>query len=194
MFTIGLTGDIATGKSTVSRMLGERGALVIDSDALTRELMQPGTPTYRAVVACFGDGILCPDGRLNRAALGQIVFSEPARLRELESLVHPAVAALREAKLRASDAEVAVIEAVKLVEAGQHEGVDELWVVTSTREVQLRRLLHDRGLSLEDAERRLAAQPPTAAKLKLAAVVLQNNGTLAQLRAEVERQWRRLTE
>ena len=193
MFTIGLTGDIATGKSTVSRRLEEHGALVIDSDALTRELMQPGTPTYRAVVASFGDGILCPDGTVNRSALGQIVFSEPGRLRELESLVHPAVAALREAKLRASDAEGAVIDAVKRVAAGQHEGVDELWVGTSTREVQRRRLLHDRGLSLEDAERLLAAQPPTAEKLELADVVIENNGALAQLRAEVDRQWRRLT-
>ena len=155
-YLIGLTGNIATGKSTVAKMLADLGATVIDADALVHELERKGTAAYDAIVAVFGPGILDQDGELDRAALGAIVFSDPVKLQRLESIVHPAV--LLESMRRIGEAvtPVVVYEAIKLIEAGRAEMCDAIWVVWD----------HDRLV----AERRL--QLLAAGGLQLTRVVL----------------------
>lgn len=190
-FIIGLTGNIATGKSTVARFLQEWGAAVIDSDQLAREAMAPGGLAYKAVVEAFGPGILRSDGTIDRPRLARIVFSDPEQLRRLEAIVHPAVAALRRRKMEGLQAPVVVFEAVKLVEAGAHRDCHQLWLVVSSQAQQLQRLLA-KGWSEEEARLRLQAQPPVEPKLALADVVLHNDGTLEELRAQAWAAWERL--
>jgi dephospho-CoA kinase len=186
-YLIGLTGNIGTGKSTVARMLADLGATVIDADALVHDLQRKGTPIYDAIVAEFGPGILHTDGEIDRPALGAIVFDEPSRLRALEAIVHPAVAV--ESARRISEAATAVVvyEAIKLIEAGRHAMCDAIWVVSAPREVQVERLMRDRGMSESEARRRIDAQPPPEEKLKHATVVIDNGRSLEATRAQVER-------
>jgi len=185
-YLIGLTGNIATGKSTVARMLGNLGAEIIDADALVHELQRKGTPTFEAIVAAFGSGILRSDGELDRRALGAIVFSDKERLNALEAIMHPAVLVESQRRLEQAQAEVVVYEAIKLIEAGRHALCDAVWVVTAPREVQIARLMRDRKLSRADARRRVEAQPPQAEKLKYATVVIDNGGALEDTRRQVE--------
>lgn len=184
-YLIGLTGNIATGKSTVAKMLEELGATVIDADALVHELQRKGTPVYDAIVAAFGSGILDRAGEIDRKALGSIVFADPARLRALESIVHPA--ALSESMRRIAEAptRVVVYEAIKLIEAGRAEMCDALWVVTARSEVQLQRLMRDRHMSETDARQRIEVQPPQSEKIKHATVVIDNSGSLEEARRQV---------
>ena len=186
-YLIGLTGNIAAGKSVVARMLAELGADVIDADALVHDLQRKGTPTYDAIVAEFGPGILRADGEIDRRALGAIVFADPARLRVLEAILHPAV--LLESQRRMSQAvtDVVVYEAIKLIEAGRHTLCDAVWVVTAPREAQITRLMRTRGLSEAEARQRIDAQPPAEEKLKYATLVIDNGGSLTATRAQVER-------
>jgi dephospho-CoA kinase len=191
-YLIGLTGNIATGKSLVARMLRSLGAHVIDADALVHELQRKGTPVWARVVGEFGEGIQRADGALDRAKLGALVFSKPEALHRLESIVHPAVGAEIErqlANLEPPD-QVVVVEAIKLIEVGLHKRCDALWVVTSQPEVQLKRLMRTRGLSEADAQVRIAAQPPQSEKIALADVVIENDVTVSKLRAQVERHWK----
>ncbi len=157
---IGLTGPIGCGKSTVAAMLGELGGVVIDADDLARDATGPGQPTLAAIQARFGEAVIRPPGVLDRAALAAIVFSDPAALRELEAIVHPAVRRLVEARLdqarREGDPFVAV-EAIKLVEGGLAGRCDEVWLIDCPPEAQRARLA-ERGMSAEDIERRLASQ------------------------------------
>jgi dephospho-CoA kinase len=189
-YLIGLTGNIATGKSTVARMLSNLGATVIDADALAHDLQHSGTPTYDAIVAAFGRGILDRAGEIDRAALGAIVFADPARLRVLESILHPAIAIESQRRLTAATTPVVVYEAIKLIEAGRAAMCNAIWVVTARPEVQLQRLMHTRGLSEADARQRLSAQSPPAEKLSHATVVIDNSGawddTQRQVRAAFE--------
>ena len=157
---IGIIGPIGTGKSTVAAHLATRGAVVIDADDLTRELMAPGTPVTAAILARFGDEFRGSDGSLDRAALGRLVFSDPKRLAELESIVHPEVGELERQRIRAADAgrpSAIVIEAVKLVEAGHAGWCDEVWLVVCDQKTQLTRLI-GRGMAEPDARQRIAAQ------------------------------------
>jgi dephospho-CoA kinase len=157
---IGIIGPIGTGKSTVAAHLATRGAVVIDADELTRELMAPGTPVTAAVLARFGDEFRGPDGSIDRAALGRVVFSDPKRLAELESIVHPEVGELERQRIRAADAGrpvAIVVEAVKLVEAGHAGWCDEVWLVVCDPDTQLARLV-GRGMAEPDARQRIAAQ------------------------------------
>jgi dephospho-CoA kinase len=183
---IGITGPIGCGKSTVARWLTERGAVVVDADLVARDVLAPGSPETRAVIQRFGDALLRPDGSLDRGALGAIVFSNPERLRELESIVHPAVRPRILAAITAAEragAPAVVVEAIKLVEGGLAELCDEVWLVTCHREEQLDRLIA-RGSSHEDARRRVDAQGDLAARLAPHATrILDTGGPLEGARS-----------
>ena len=196
MKILGLTGDIACGKSTVARWLSERGAAHLDADLQVRELYEDAEFAAQ-LAARFGD-VLAPDGGVDRARLARLVFDDAARLRALEAIVHPAVAqgrARQIAELRAQGRETVVIEAVKLLESGQGAGCDEIWCVTAEPQVQLRRLMENRGLSEAQARARLANQPARAGKTGLARTVplvwIDNSRTPAQLKQIVARHWNR---
>jgi dephospho-CoA kinase len=157
---IGLIGPIGCGKSTVAGWLAARGAAVIDADAVTRELMASGTPVAEAIIARFGEEFRRPDGSLDRTALGRLVFADPVRLAALEAIVHPAVAGMLQASIRAADStgpRAIVLEAIKLVEAGHAPWCDEVWLIVCDAKAQLARLT-GRGMPEPDARQRVAAQ------------------------------------
>jgi dephospho-CoA kinase len=185
-YLIGLTGNIATGKSTVAKMLEELGATVIDADALVHELQRPGTPVFNAIVAAFGSGILDRAGEIDRKALGSIVFADPEKLRTLEDIVHPAVLIESARRITEAPTPIVVYEAIKLIEAGRAEMCDALWVVTARSDVQLHRLMRDRRMSEAEARQRIEAQPPQSEKIKRATVVIDNSGVLANTQKQVE--------
>jgi len=191
-FLIGLTGNIATGKSLVAQMLAEVGARVIDADQVAHAVMLPGGAAYGAVVEAFGSDILSEtdaDGTIDRAKLGAIVFHDPVALRRLEQAVHPATVAAVNRLIAAAAERVVVVEAIKLIEADMHRRYDALWVVTAPREVQIARLMAIRGLSQAEATLRVDAQPPQAEKAALADLVIVNDGGVADLRLKVEAAW-----
>ena len=186
---IGLTGPIGCGKSTVAGWLGERpGVMVVDADAVAREVLAPGTPEVEAVYSRFGAALRRPDGTLDRAALGQIVFADVGALRDLEAIVHPAVRprildAIDEADARG--AEVVVVEAIKLVEGGLAELCDDVWLVTCAPTTQRDRL-KGRGAPADDADRRIAAQAGLAARVVDAATrTIDTTADVAATRALV---------
>ncbi len=185
-YIIGLTGNIATGKSTVARLLGDLGATVIDADDLVHELERQGTPVYAAIVTAFGSGILGPNGEIDRKALGSLVFADPARLRVLESIVHPAVAIESQRRIVEAPTRVVVYEAIKLIEAGRAALCNAIWVVTATPEVQLERLMRTRHLSEVEARQRIEAQPPQSEKIKWATVVIDNSGSMDETRRQLK--------
>jgi len=187
---VGLTGGIASGKSTVAQRLVEHGALLIDADLLAREVVDPGTPGLAAVVARFGAGILAADGSLDRPALGRVVFADPAARRDLEQIVHPAVRA-RAAELAESapDGSVVVQMIPLLVETGQAEAFDLVVVIDVPESVQSQRLMIRDGLSSTEADARLGAQAARAERLAAADVVIDNSGLPDELRAAVDRFW-----
>ncbi len=191
---IGLTGNIATGKSTVARMLAERGAEVIDADRVAHAVMEPGGPACAEIVRHFGRDILAPDGRIDRRKLGAIVFRDAEALRRLEVIVHPHVMAAIEQQIAAAHAPVVVVEAIKLLETPAPRPYDAIWVTTCPPTMQLRRLIEGRGLDEEAARRRIAAQGPQEAKLRRADVIIRTDGTLEETEAQVERAWRALRE
>lgn len=191
LYLIGLTGNIACGKSTVVALLRELGAAAIDADAVTHALQQPGEDVYLRIVEAFGDQILeSPGGPIDRRALGAIVFSDPIALGRLERIVHPAVRERIWAWLDTlSDRRVAVIDAIKLLESGWRQHCDAIWVVTCPPEQQLARLMDTRGMSEAEARRRIEVQPPQAEKAALADVVIDNSGSLDATRRQVESAW-----
>ncbi len=190
---IGLTGNIACGKSTVAKLMEELGAVVIDADKVAHELMLPGTPVYERVVSRFGSSIVGPHQEIDRARLGAIVFTDPSALADLDALVHPAVIQRVEDMVSSAGAEApaVVVEAVKLIEAGMHRGCQSVWVVLCSPEVQIRRLMETRGLSKAQARTRLAAQGSAEDKLRWADVVICNDGSMADLQRQVEVAWHR---
>jgi len=194
----GLTGGLASGKSTVAAMFRRLGALHLDADAIAHELLAPGGRAEADVVARFGPGIVGTDGAIDRGALGAIVFADPSALSDLNAIVHPKVREeiarrlAREAS-SASPAEVALVDAPLLVEAGMHDELDAVVVVTCPPEVQVARAVA-RGMREEDARRRIAAQAPPEAKLAVADVVIDNGGTLEETEAQVRTAWDRLRE
>ena len=186
---IGITGPIGCGKSQVARWLGELGAATVDADAVAREVTAPGEPAHDAVLERFGGDVTAPDGTLDRAALARIVFADPARLRELEAIVHPAVRPRILAAIDAADAAGApavVIEAIKLVEGGLAELCDEVWLVTCDAAAQRERLLA-RGTAAADADRRIAAQVGLEERVApFATRVVDTSGDAGETRAAVE--------
>ncbi|UFS71525.1 dephospho-CoA kinase [Geomonas sp. RF6] len=193
MRIIGLTGGIASGKSTVSAILEEVGCVIIDADLIAREVVQPGEPAYRSIVATFGEGVLSPDGTLDRKALGRLVFSDPEARRALERITHPAIAERsleRLASCRRAGESVVFYVAPLLIEAGALSRVTELWVVYVDEETQLSRLMEREGVSREEAQGRISAQMPMEEKKGYAAIVIDNRGTKEALREEVLRLWR----
>lgn len=188
MRVIGLTGGIASGKSTVARIIAATGIPVIDADQLAREVVLPGGPTLKEIAALCGSSVLLPDGTLNRAATAEAVFSNPALRLQLEEIMHPAIKALAEARLaalRAAGTAVVIYMAPLLIEAGATDRVDEVWVVFVEREAQLQRLMARDNISRSAAESRLAAQMPMTEKRQHARLVIDNNGTEAELEARV---------
>jgi len=193
MRVIGLTGGIASGKSTVARILQRLGAVIIDADLLSREAVLPGTPAHQAIVASFGPDILLPDTTIDRKALGRIVFADPNARRRLEAITHPAIANLAEellAEARQSDAPVAFYVAPLLIEAGVTGRVDDIWVVYADRETQIARLTKRDGIGREEAEQRLAAQMPMEEKATYGSAVIDNRGTPEETERQVTALWK----
>lgn len=192
---IGLTGGIGSGKSTVSRLLASYGAVVVDADLIAREVVEPGTPGLAAVIEAFGQGV-APGGVLDREALGQVVFGDADRRAALSAILHPLIGA-RSGELwaaaEASGAAVLVHDVPLLVENQMMSLYDEVVVVDVAPEVQVERLVALRGMSVVDADARIAAQTDRETRLAAATIVVDNNGTVAELTACVERLWKRLT-
>lgn len=192
-YILGLTGNIASGKTTVGLMLLELGVYTyVDADAVVHELYLPGRPLVEQLVAVFGASILDADGGVDRRALGEIVFGDQQKLRQLESLVHPAVQDALIQRLRDIPADaIGVLDAIKLVESGYAPLCHGVWVVTCPPEMQLRRMIEQRGMTEAEARARLDAQPPIEPKLALATEVIDNSGTLDDLRQQVTAAWGR---
>jgi dephospho-CoA kinase len=195
-YVLGLTGNIASGKSTVGLMLLEMGASVyIDADRVVHELYLPGQPMVAQLAGVFGPEIVDQAGGIDRKILGQMVFGNPSELRRLEEIVHPAVQTALMTNLRqlsdiGPDA-IGVLDAVKLVESGYGQLLHSYWLVTCSPAVQLERLVKLRGMTQSEAELRLQSQPDLESKRAQAAEIIDNNGNLDQLRAQVSAAWKR---
>ena len=186
---IGLTGNIATGKSAVMRLAAERGALTIDADRVVHELLAGDAAIQAAVVGAFGPGVRRAGGGIDRAALGAIVFGDADRLRQLEAILHPAVRAEIARRVQTADAPVIMIEAIKLLEGPLAALCDQVWVTACDRETQMARLRVCRGLSEADAAARIDTQSPQADKIARADVVICTDGLLRETEAQVATAW-----
>lgn len=195
---VGLTGGIATGKSTVSAIFRSLGGEVIDADVLAREVVEPGEPAYRDIVAEFGTGVLAPDGTLDRKALGAIVFADPARRKRLEAITHPRIRerfARRLAELTDQGyAGLAFFDAPVMIESGNYKNMDRLVVVATDEATQRARLLGRDGGPVEDAARRMGSQMPVVEKARLADYVIDNTGARADTEAQTRGVYARLLE
>jgi dephospho-CoA kinase len=192
---VGLTGGIGSGKSTVARMLEERGAVVFDADLLAREAVEPGTQGHTAVIERFGADVLAPGGELDREALASIVFADPSARRDLEQIVHPEVRRLfAEGSEAYRDTDrIVVFSAPLLVESGMHTAFEILVVVSATVATQIERLMRQRGMSEPAIRARIDAQAPLEDKAAVADFLVDNEGTLAELESQVERLWHDLS-
>lgn len=191
MIQIALTGGIASGKSVVGQRLVEHGAVLIDSDALAREVVQPGTEGLARIVETFGSDVLAQDGTLDRAALASIVFSDAGRRAELNAITHPLIAERSRQLVAAAPADAVVVHDIPLLAEGTRgvEGFDLVVVVHAPVETRLRRMLTDRGMTREEAQRRIDAQASDADRLALADVVIENDGDLADTLRQVDELW-----
>jgi dephospho-CoA kinase len=192
MLLVGLTGNIGSGKSTVARMLSERGATIIDADVLARRAVELGTPAYTKIVARWGTAVLSPDGHLDRAALRRVVFADQDQLEELNEIVHPEVERLRDhlvEQARARDDRIVVCDIPLLLEKGMAYRFDRILLVDAPRPIRLERLLHDRGLQTTEAMEIIAAQMPAELKRARADFIVENGGTLTQLERRVQDLW-----
>jgi dephospho-CoA kinase len=193
MFRVGLTGGIGAGKSEVSRRLAAQGAIVIDADLIAREVVAPGTAGLAEVVGAFGDALLGPDGALDRIALGDIVFADPAKLARLNSITHPRVGARMQALEEAAGPGAIIVHDVPLIaENGLAGAYDLVVVVDVPPRIQLDRLVRLRGMSREQAQARMAAQASREQRLAIAGIVVDNSGSLAELDRQVGELWTEL--
>ncbi|MGW3724017.1 dephospho-CoA kinase [Streptomyces sp. NPDC000851] len=190
MLKVGLTGGIGAGKSEVSRLLVECGAVLIDADCIAREVVAPGTPGLAAVVEAFGEDMLAEDGSLDRPKLGSIVFADPDKLAVLNSIVHPLVGARsRELEAAAAEDTVVIHDVPLLTENGLASLYDLVVVVDASPETQLDRLVQLRGMTEEDARARMAAQATREQRLKIADIVIDNDVPLGELQQRVKDVW-----
>ena len=195
MLRVGLTGGIGSGKSAVSALLVQHGAVLVDADKNARAVVAKGTPGLAAVVAEFGEEVLGPDGELDRPKLGSIVFADPDKLAKLNAIVHPLVGEESARQIEAAEAggaRVLVHDVPLLVENNLQDLYDAVVVVAASPQTQLDRLTRLRGMTEEDAQARIDAQAPLADKLAAATYVIENDGPLEALGAQVDRVWRAL--
>ncbi|MEC5149620.1 dephospho-CoA kinase [Cryobacterium sp. GrIS_2_6] len=196
MYLIGLTGGIASGKSTVASALAEYGAVVVDADRLAREVVEPGTPVLAAIATEFGTALVAPDGALDRQALGAIVFGDPAALARLNAIVHPAVRSLTNERIRAAGlanpSAVVVYDVPLLVEAAVEHWFDLVVVTQATPETRMQRMVDLRRMSQEDAAQRIRNQADDAERLAIADVVIDTDGTLEDTLRQVDELWERV--
>jgi dephospho-CoA kinase len=193
MLTIGITGGIGSGKSTVAKILGELGARMIDADKVSHWVYEPDGPAYQEVVRAFGEQVLAPDGTIDRKKLGPIVFGDPSGLKRLTDIVWPPTfERMRElvAEIRArGDTQPIVIEAAVLIEANWQPLFDEIWLVTAPRERVIERVRLERGMKPEQTEARIRAQLSDEERRKHATLVIANDGTIEDLRAQLTALW-----
>lgn len=195
VLSIAVTGNIATGKSTVADMLRARGATIIDADVLARRAIEPGSAGYDAVVERFGDSVDAPDGGIDRAALRQLVFADAAERDALNAIVHPIVARLRDEELRAARARgdrVVISDIPLLYEVGLQDAFEAVILVDAPEQTRLERLVRNRGLSEAEARAMIAAQMPSSEKRPLATWVIDNDGSRDQLEQRVDEVWQSL--
>lgn len=196
MKVIGLTGGIASGKSTISMLLKNRGAVIIDADEIAREIITPGKPAWRAVIEHFGRDILMDEKNIDRKKLGRIVFSDRKLLETLNGITHPAI--VREIKerlehYRKENAKVVVVDAALLLETGINSLVDEVWVVAVDEKTQLKRLLdREKNMSLEEAMNRIMAQMTLDEKIKMADKIIDNSGSIEETEQQIDELWREI--
>ena len=194
MLTIGLTGGIGSGKSTVTKLLAEMGAPIIDADKVGHAIYAPDGPAYADMTAAFGPEILAPDRTIDRKKLGPIVFADPAALKRLNSIVHPRMfTRMREMveELRANgERKPIVVEAAILIEASWQPLFNEIWLVTASRERVIERIERDRGLKPEQTQARISAQLADQERQRFATLVISNDGTIIELQEKVVSAWR----
>ena len=189
-YVIGLTGNIATGKSVVRRMLEHLGAYTIDADALSHRVISKGAPGYQPVLDKFGSWLLDKDGQINRSKLGHLVFADKDALKQLEDIIHPYVLQAIDILTKRASQSVIVIEAIKLLESDLHRQCDAVWVTDAPQHIQVERLMRKRGMSQEDAAQRVNAQTAQKEKLSAANVVITNNGSYDDLWKQVSEAWK----
>jgi dephospho-CoA kinase len=190
---IGLTGNIATGKSVVRKMLEHLGAYGIDADALSHRAIAKGAPGYQPVLDAFGKWILKPDGEIDRAKLGRLTFSDASAMAQLEDVIHPLVNQAIDVMVRRAGQKVIVVEAIKLLESDLRNVCDQVWVVNVPIEMQVTRLVEKRGMSRDEAEQRVHFQSEQAQKLAAATVVVQNTGSFEETWKQVVAEWKKVT-
>lgn len=190
-YVIGLTGNIATGKSVVRRMLEHLGAYGIDADALAHRAIAKGSPGYQPVIEAFGNWVLGPDGQVDRLKLGRIVFDNPEALERLESIIHPLVSDAVNILIRRFEREIVVVEAIKLLESSLARRCDAIWVTYSPRELQIARLVQKRGLNEAVARQRIDSQPLQEIKVGAAKVIIRNTGLFEDIWQQVLAAWQR---
>lgn len=193
-YVIGLTGNIATGKSVARKMLEHLGAYGIDADALSHRAIAKGAPGYQAVVEAFGKWILTPEGEIDRARLGRLVFNDAEAMARLEDIIHPLVAQAIDVMVRRAPQKVIVIEAIKLLESELRNVCDAIWVVNAPEEMQVQRLVEKRGMSREEALQRIHFQSAQHQKLAAANVVIQNTGSFEQTWQNVTAAWKKINQ
>ena len=191
-YVIGLTGNIATGKSVVRKMLEHLGGYGIDADALAHRAMAKGAPGFPLVLKSFGEWIVDDEGQIDRARLAKIVFSDQGALDKLEKIVHPLVTHAIDLLIRRAKHGVVVIEAIKLLESDLAAGCDAVWVVSAAEELQASRLMHKRQLSEAASKQRISAQSPQTSKLRAASVVIRNEGSFENTWEQVQAAWAEL--
>ncbi|MEW6401472.1 MAG: dephospho-CoA kinase [Chloroflexota bacterium] len=191
-YIIGLTGNIATGKSVVRRMLEHLGAYTIDADALSHRAISKGAPGYQPVISTFGKWLVGKDGEIDRKKLGNLVFNDPEALTQLEEIIHPLVQQATDVLIKRAPQSVVVVEAIKLLESRLRSMCDSIWVTNAPEEVQVERLVRKRGMTRDQALERVRLQSAQSAKVAVASIVIRNTGSYEDLWKQVNAAWKKV--